>query len=90
MPKSESRGLLIKTLEKHPRVLAYDNEGTDEGYVMITTVKGYAFEDAAKNVGDDPEARMAAHSRTCRGVKDALFHLRLAAPCRCGRCEGTF
>lgn len=85
---SKGEGIHLKTMERHPRVLAYDNYGTDPGCFMVTTVKGFAFDDAAENVGDDPDARMACHSRSCHGVKDAIYHLSLAQPCKCGRCVG--
>lgn len=88
--KSESNGLFYKTLENHPRVLCYDNEGTDDGYFMLTLVRGFAFDDAAKTTADDPEAKMALHSKTFPSVKEAVQQLKWAAPCLCGRCMGTF
>lgn len=86
--KSQSSGLHFTTLEKNPRVLAYDNEGTDAGYFMVTLVKGYAFDDAAANVGDDPDARMALHSKTFPSVRDAIDRIKWADRCKCGRCVG--
>lgn len=75
-----------KTLDREPRVLAYDSAGTDDGYRMVTLIRGFAFEDAAKNEGDDPETRMALHSMSFRTVKEAIDRVRLADPCKCGRC----
>lgn len=76
------------TLDKHPKVLDYDDAGTDEGVRIVTLVRGWAFEDAAENEGDDPEGRMALHSSGCDSVKDALYLIRYARPCKCGRCLG--
>lgn len=86
---SKGEGLHLKTLERHPRVLAYDNHGTDSGCFIVTIVKGFAFYDAAENEGDDPEARRACHSISCDTVKDALYRLSMATPCKCGRCVGN-
>lgn len=84
------RGYSAK-LEKHPKVEAYDCQGTDEldngvPIRIVTLVPGWAFQDAAKNEGDDPEARMALHSRGCSSVAEALRDIKFADPCKCGRC----
>lgn len=84
--KSESRGFVLKTLERHPRVAHYDREGMDDGMIMVGLVKGFAFSDAAKRPEDDPDGSMAGHYRSCRGTRDALDWLRGAEPCHCGRC----
>jgi len=77
-------------LDRHPRVLEYDDAGTDEGVRIVTLVRGFAFEDAAKNEGDDPESRMALHSKGFSSVRDAIQRINWANPCKCGRCLGTF
>jgi hypothetical protein len=87
--KSQSQGLHLKYLERHPLVLEYDNEGMDTGRVMVTLVKGYAWYDAAKP-GEDPEARMACHSRGIDNARDFALNLSVASPCHCGRCTGGF
>jgi len=74
------------TLDRNPRVECYDDAGTDDGVRIVTLVPGFAFQDAAQNEGDDPEARMALHSRGCPSVADAVRHIRDAEPCKCGRC----
>ncbi len=79
------------TLDRHPRVEAYDCQGTDEldngvPIRIVTLVPGYAFEDAAENEGDDPESIMALHSKGFSSVADALDRIRNADPCKCGRC----
>lgn len=79
-----------KLLDRHPRVEAYDDAGTDDGVRIVTLVPGFAFEDAAKNEGDDPESRMALHSKGFSSVKRALEWINSAEPCKCGRCLGTF
>lgn len=74
------------TLDKHPKVLEYDDAGTDEGARIVVLVPGWAFMDAAKNEGDDPEGRMALHAQACGSVKEALQDIRNAQPCKCGYC----
>jgi len=79
------------TLERNPRVEAYDCQGTDESdngvpVRIVTLVPGFAFDDAALNEGDDPEARMALHSKGFESVADAVRRIREADPCKCGRC----
>lgn len=79
------------TLEANPKVEAYDCQGTDEldngvPIRIVTLVAGWAFQDAAENEGDDPEARMALHSKGFESVKDALRGIKFADPCKCGRC----
>ncbi len=86
--KSRSVGLRYVTLDRHPKVLEYDNEGTDEGRFIITLVRGYAFDDPAENEGDDPDASMACHSRGVSSVTEALRDIKWAQPCKCGRCLG--
>jgi hypothetical protein len=81
-------GKRSKVLDRHPLVECYDDAGMDEGRRMVTLVKGYAFEDAAAP-GQDPEARIALHSRGFDTVKDAVDRLRGVSPCHCGRCVGT-
>lgn len=81
---------ISKTLDKNPKVLDYDDAGTDEGYRIITLVRGWAFRDAAKTLEDDPEGRMAQHCISAKGIKDALEQIRMADPCKCGRCAGKF
>lgn len=78
-------------LERHPRVEDYDCQGTDESDAgvpvrIVTLVNGFAFEDAAANEGDDPEARYALHSKGFDSVKEALRWINAADPCKCGRC----
>lgn len=73
-------------LDRHPRVLDYDDAGTDDGVRIVTLVRGFAFQDAAQNPGDDPDARMALHSRGCDSVRDALDQINRAEVCYCGRC----
>lgn len=73
-------------LDRHPRVEAYDDAGTDDGVRIVTLVRGFAFEDAAKNEGDDPDSRMALHSKGFSTVKDAIQRINWAEPCKCGRC----
>jgi len=90
MTKSRSYGLRFKTLDKHPRVLEYDNEGTDDGMFILTLVRGYAFYDAAKDEGDDPQAEMACHGSSFYTVKEAIQRINEAKPCKCGRCLGIF
>ena len=84
--KSESRGLYFKTLENHPRVQNYDNEGMDEGRFMICLIKGFAFDDAAATTEDDPDGNSACHYRSFDTVKEAVADLKWASPCKCGRC----
>jgi len=79
------------TLERNPRVEAYDCHGTDESdngvpRRIVTLVPGFAFEDAAANEGDDPEARSALHSKGFGSVAEAVQRIRDAEPCKCGRC----
>ena len=81
--KSQSRNLYYATLEREPRVLEYDNEGT-EGF-MVTLVKGFAFYDAA-GADEDPEGAMACHGATYPTVREAMSAIKSAQPCRCGRC----
>lgn len=76
-------------LDRHKKVLDYDDAGTDDGFRIVTLVRGWAFEDAAKNEGDDPQARMALHSRSFGSVKEALVDLKYVTPCKCGRCMGN-
>lgn len=76
-------------LDRHPRVECYDDAGTDEGVRIVTLVAGFAFDDAAEKPGDDPDARMALHSKGFESVKDALRRINWAEPCHCGRCIGT-
>jgi hypothetical protein len=83
--KSESKGLFYATLEREPRVLAYDNEGTDGGFI-VTLVKGFAFYDAAETATDDPDGAMACHGSSFPTVKEAMEYIRVAKPCKCGRC----
>ena len=75
-----------KVLDRHPLVEEYDSAGTDEGVRIVTLVAGWAFEDAAQRLEDDPHSIMALHSKGCSTVKDALERIRTARPCRCGRC----
>jgi hypothetical protein len=74
------------TLDRHPKVERYDDAGTDDGVRIVTLVKGWAFEDAAARTEDDPDARMALHSKGCPTIKYALDAIRYASPCKCGRC----
>lgn len=79
------------SLDRHPKVEAYDCQGTDESdngvpVRIVTLVAGWAFDDAARNEGDDPEARLALHSKGFSSVKDALQRINEAEPCKCGRC----
>lgn len=78
------------TLDRHPKVLDYDSYGTDDGVRIVTLIRGWAFEDAAENEGDDPEGNRALHSAGCSSVKDALEQIRYAKPCKCGRCLGNY
>jgi hypothetical protein len=77
------------TLDRNPRVAEYDDAGTDPGVRVVTLVPGFAFEDAARNEGDDPEARRALHSKGFSSVKDAVQRVAWADPCKCGRCLGV-
>lgn len=76
------------TLDRHPKVLCYDDADTDEGVRIVTLVRGWAFEDAARNEGDDPDALRALHSKGCDSVKDALRRIAMAELCKCGWCLG--
>lgn len=78
-----------RTLDRHPRVLEYDDASTDDGVRIVTLVHGFAFDDPARNPGDDPETRMALHSKAFRTVGLALEQLRWAEFCHCGRCTGV-
>ena len=73
-------------LDRNPRVEAYDDAGTDDGVRIVTLMPGWAFEDAAANYGDDPDGRMALHSKGFPSVKDAVRRINEAEPCYCGRC----
>jgi hypothetical protein len=74
------------TLDRNPRVECYDDAGTDDGWRIVTLMPGWAFEDAAANEGDDPDSRMALHSKGFETVKAAVDRIRWAEPCKCGRC----
>lgn len=78
-----------KQLDRHPRVECYDDAGTDDGVRIVTLVAGFAFQDAARKPGDDPEARSALHSRGCASVREAISDVNAAERCYCGRCLGT-
>lgn len=69
--KSESKGLFYATLEREPRVLAYDNEGTDGGFI-VTLVKGFAFYDAAETATDDPDGARDGIGEFTEGHERAL------------------
>lgn len=73
-------------LDRNPRVLDYDDAGTDHGVRIVTLVEGFAFEDAARNPGDDPDARNALHSKGFASVRSALDAINSADRCFCGRC----
>jgi hypothetical protein len=81
-------GIPSKTLDRNPRVKAYDSAGTDDGVRIVTLVRGFAFEDAAANKGDDPEGRLALHSKGFETVAEAVEAIRFAQPCKCGHCLG--
>lgn len=79
------------TLDRHPRVEAYDCQGTDESDAgvpvrIVTLMPGWAYDDAAASTEDDPDGRYALHSKGFESVKDALKRIREADPCKCGRC----
>lgn len=81
-------GIPSVQLDRNPRILEYDSAGTDDGVRIVTLVQGFAFEDAAARTEDDPDGRQALHSRGFENVHTALWAVRDAAPCRCGRCVG--
>jgi hypothetical protein len=86
-----ARNGFSQTLERHPRIEAYDCQGTDESDAgvprrIVTLVPGFAFDDAARNDGDDPDARIALHSKGFGTVAEAVARVNDAEPCRCGRC----
>lgn len=78
-------------LDRHPRVEAYDCQGTDESDAgvpvrIVTLMPGWAYYDAAKSTEDDPDGRYALHSKGHESVKEALRWIKDADPCKCGRC----
>jgi hypothetical protein len=86
MTKLDGAGKVRKQLDADKRVLAYDEAFMDDGRFMVTLSHGYAFDDAAANVGDDPDGASASHTRSFGTQAEAMEAVRHASLCRCGRC----
>lgn len=65
-----------------------DDEATGRPRYMVTLRRGWAFSDAAQKPSDDPEGRLASHSRGGT-VRELQLAIRMAEPCQCGRCLGA-
>lgn len=84
--KLDGRGKVRKGLDASPRVKLYDEAFMDDGRFVVTLADGFAFDDAAEHVGDDPEGKLACHVRSFGTQAEALDAIKAAKPCRCGRC----
>lgn len=79
---------MSKTLLKHPRVVWVDDDRHHGGGWFVTLANGWAFDDPADTLEEDPHGNSACHCHSFRTVAEALERIRTASPCKCGRCLG--